>query len=114
MSQFAIIHTTSRVIRRLTTDVSPTILSDESAIDVTVNPINLAGGPWKLSPDNKTLVTPLQADIDSSGIDPVRNGVLAKQKKDTFNAAIDALLADTTFTTAQPKLATYLQAQRLL
>lgn len=85
--QTIIIHTQTRVIRRLTTDNSPPG-PDETAIPAPI-PIDLAGGFKKLAPDNRTLLTPTQQEIDDSGVDEERNAILRMAKIDDVNAIID-------------------------
>lgn len=65
--QKVIIHTATRVVRRLTLDETPKIQPDESIVDL-ASPIDLAGGFWKLDAKNeKVLATTLE--VDQAGVD---------------------------------------------
>lgn len=112
--QNTIIHTATRVIRRLTTDTNPPIANDETLIDTSNNPIDLAGGPWKLGIDNKTLSQPSQNEIDNSAVDENRNYTLKQQKISTYNQAVDDFVSSidgvTTLAQIKPLLKAFLQA----
>lgn len=66
MSQKCIIHTATRVIRRVTTDDFPRTGTDESFVDMGIIRVDLAGGPYKLDVDNITLLTPTAQEIDDA------------------------------------------------
>ena len=71
---FAIIHTTSRVIRRLTTDDPPPIAADEKAFLVP-DKFDVGGslsGWWVLDIDNVSKRAALQAEIDAADVDEAR------------------------------------------
>ncbi|HZX14981.1 MAG TPA: hypothetical protein VFF49_11355 [Thermodesulfobacteriota bacterium] len=108
--QKAIIHTTTRIIRRLTTDNVPVLSLDETAIEM-VTPIDLDNGYWKLDVDNLTLLVPTQQEIDDSGVDEVRNAILRKQKTDAIDAAIDDISLNGA---TLARVGTYFQALRNL
>ena len=61
----AILHTATRVIRRLTSDVIPPIQPDEIG-QLVLEGFDLAGGPWKLGLDNVTKLTPTLTEIDQA------------------------------------------------
>lgn len=65
----AIIHTATRIVRRVTTDPEHVVAPDETAVEVP-DTIDLAGGPWILAVDG-SLVTPTQAEIDAANTPPV-------------------------------------------
>lgn len=68
--QKAIIHTATRVIRRLTVDDVPPIAPDETVVPL-VAPIDLAGGYWKLdAQNNKVLAT--DQEIDNADVDETK------------------------------------------
>lgn len=85
--QKVIIHTATRVIRRLTTDENPVVLSDESIIPM--NPSIVLDGFKKLALDNISLLVPTQQEIDDSGVDESRNALIRQQKMNQVKAAID-------------------------
>lgn len=80
MAQTAVIFTTNRVIRRLTTDVSPAIAADETAIALAVD-IDLSGGSpgWKLDVSNNKVACTL-AEWQAAGMDPSFNATQAAQR----------------------------------
>lgn len=65
MATTAVLHSATRVIRRLTSDSVPVILPDESA-QVVPDGFTLAGGPWKLAPDNVTRLAPTAAEQEAA------------------------------------------------
>jgi hypothetical protein len=71
MTNRAILHAASRVIRRLTTDEPPPMQADETAVDVAVD-FDLGGGPWKLDLDNVTKLVPTSDDLDQAYTQPAR------------------------------------------
>lgn len=95
MAQFAIIHTATRVIRRLTTDTVPDVAADETAVDMGAVVLDLAGGYWKLSAQNQK-VAATQADIDAADVDPVREAAIRAQFMQAYLASVDAIAASTT------------------
>jgi hypothetical protein len=105
MAQKAIIHTATRVIRRLTTDDAPTIASDETIIDLAEN-IDLAGGYWKLNNQNKKVSATAQ-DISDAGVDENIETQKRLQKIQVYKNAIDAIIADNTIPL---KIRNFLQA----
>jgi len=70
MSIKAIIHTTTRVVRRLTTDDPPPIMGDETAIVVPSADLAPVGATrwWKLDVSNN-IVPATQAEADAAGMD---------------------------------------------
>ena len=92
MTQKAIIHTATRVIRRLTTDDVPATNADETAVEV-VTPLDLAGGPWKLALDNQTLTVATTQEIDDAEADPVRVTAAQRQFFVNYLASLDAIEA---------------------
>src|SRR3989344_7334718 len=93
MSQKAIIHKATRVIRRLTTLDPPEIAADEEAV-VMAHDIDLAGGFWKLDARNRK-VTATSQEINNADVDENRVTVKQQAKTDELFAAIDAVLTDT-------------------
>ena len=81
-----IIHTPTRVIRRITTDENPSISSDESFVEVDFT--DIGGGFWRLD-DLNNKVLALEKDIDASGIDDTREAVRRKELKLSLYALID-------------------------
>lgn len=94
-NQQAIIHTATRVIRRLTTDPTPDVAADETAVDLRAAVIDLAGGYWKLDAQNNR-VPATQADIDAADVDPARVEALRRQFMQNYLASVDAIAAATT------------------
>lgn len=65
-----VLHTVTRVIRRITSDPAHGIAPDESKVRVP-DGFDLAGGPWKLGADNVTKLTPASAEIrDARSLPP--------------------------------------------
>lgn len=91
----AIIDTTTRVIKRLTTDDVPSMDLTESFVDLGDIQIDLTSFK-KLDVDNKTFLIPTQKEIDDSKIDPVRVDFFLKQKQELVKTALDSLIADAT------------------
>jgi|SRR5579859_3604802 len=107
--QFAIIDMATRVIKRITIDPVPSVSIGELAIPM-VSPITL-NGYQVLGMDNVTLTPATQPQIDSSGVDEVRNGFLHQQNVD---AAKNALLAASTDPLVSKSLQTALAALELI
>ena len=103
--QKAIIHTTTRVIRRLTTDDNPQIADDESIVNLAAN-IDIGGGFWKLDVTNKK-VAAITQEIDDAGVDENRRAASRTQKVIAFNNIV-ADLADNGVTL--PKIQLYFKA----
>lgn len=97
MAQQVIIHTASRVIRRITTDVSPVVASDETAI-VMASPLDIGGGFWKLDVSNNK-VAATAAEAQTAGIDEnfkttQRANLLAAYKTALINAIASTTTAN--------------------
>jgi hypothetical protein len=103
--QKAIIHTATRVVRRLTTDDNPQILPDETAIDMST-PLTLDGFQ-KLDGDDKTLVKASQQDIDDAGVDEARQSQIRAQKVANVKAKVDEIINEPGIS---PKIKSYFQA----
>lgn len=88
MAQTAIIHTTTRVIRRLTIDPSPVLAADETAIALATD-IDLSGGFWKLDAQNDK-VAATSDDVSQAGVD---DAVVYQQQIGKLLALRDAALA---------------------
>ena len=69
MTTYAIIHTATRCIRRVTTIDPPEVGTGESVIAVT-DGFDIAGGPWKLDVDDATKVAPSEAEKDDAFTTP--------------------------------------------
>lgn len=102
--QKAVIHTATRVIRRLTTEENHQIQPDETLVALQT-PITL-NGYAKLAVDNATITTPTQQEIDDSGVDESRVYTLRKQKIELLQSIITDI-ADNGASLA--KLRTYFQ-----
>lgn len=85
MAQKAIIHTTTRVIRGLTTDTNPTLPSGFSAVDLAVD-IELSNGPWKLDLSN-VKVQATQQEARDAGVDEDYNAQQSAQLVTDFRDA---------------------------
>ena len=70
MSQKCIIHTATRVIRRVTTDEVPKVSSDETFVDMGDSKVDLAGGPWKVEADDKTIIKATAQEADQAFTSP--------------------------------------------
>ena len=91
MAQLAIIHTSTRVIRRVTVDVAPAVAADETAV-APASTIDLAGGPWKLDGgNNKVAATTVEAQ--AAGMDPSYTASQAATRQAAYRAAVAALAA---------------------
>lgn len=102
--QKAIIHTNTRVIRRLTTDINPVVGADESVVEVS-DTIDLSGGYFKLDEnDNKKTAT--TKDIEDSDVDEGVRG----QKRGLKYVALRKSIFDIATDGATPEnLTTYFQ-----
>lgn len=94
--QFAIIHTDTRVIRRVTTDSSFEIAADESLIKLAA-PIDIGpiGGTlfWKLDGrDQKVAAT--EADIDAAKVDELREAQKRRLKIQAYQDAVTTAAND--------------------
>jgi hypothetical protein len=90
---YAVLHATTRVIRRLTVDAMHQIAADE-ILESVIPPITLAGGPWVLVAENGIVraATPQEiddADADSIAVQARRAAILAE-----YLAASDDLRDD--------------------
>lgn len=89
---YAVLHATTRVIRRLTIDPMHAVAADET-LESTVAPVNLAGGPWVLEVGGVVrAATPQEiddADADSIAVQARREIILAE-----YLAASDDLRDD--------------------
>jgi hypothetical protein len=88
MAQKAIIHTATRVIRRLTIDDAPAVGPDETAVALAA-PIDLAGGPWKLDGSDQKAPATAQ-EFRDAGLDEAFN----RQQRMARRAEVLAALAD--------------------
>jgi hypothetical protein len=107
--QKAIIHTTTRVIKRLTTEDSPSIAADESIISLS-QPIDLAGGFWKLDAQNNK-VPATEAEVDAADVDETKVAAKRTAARQALQSAINDI-ADNGATLA--KVRTYFQALKSL
>ena len=90
MSQKAIIHKATRVIRRLTIDDVPSINPiDEEEIEL-LAPIDLAGGFWKLDAQNKKVLATDQ-EIDDADVDEARVAIKMNARRAIFRALVTDL-----------------------
>lgn len=90
---FIIIHTATRVIRRLTIDAKPDVAPDETPVDVGNARVDIGGSPvgyWKLDIDNITLVQPTPQEISDAGVDPT----IEQGKVNSIRAALIAAFTD--------------------
>lgn len=95
---YAILHTDTRVIRRVTKDPAHVIESDETKVDVGAQVIDLAPGAsrtgfWKLTTQNEQVEADAQ-EVDDADVDPVRTRAklqaLQTARLDARTAIIDA------------------------
>lgn len=86
MAQKAIIHTATRVIRRLTTDDDHTLGLDESAV-ILNDPVDIGGGYWKLDEANKK-VPATDKEIDDAGVDEEKEKAKFEAKRDELKTII--------------------------
>jgi hypothetical protein len=93
--QKAIIHSPTRVIRRLTTEDPPRVLADEEAI-VMDPPITLNEGYRKLDVDNVTLLVPTTQEIDDADVDEAMVAAKRQAKRDAYKSALDTAVKDGT------------------
>lgn len=93
--QYAIIHTTSRVIRRLTI-TSPPEHDPATETAVLMNPpIDLAGGWWKLNGGNNK-VSATDAEADTAGINEAAARARRIQRRQALLDKLDEIIADGT------------------
>lgn len=90
--QKAIIETSTRVIRRLTTDQDPVILPDEAVIALDQE-IDLEGKYYKLDQNNnKVLAT--EQEIDKAKVDEEREVIKFQAKKTAYIQALETAISD--------------------
>jgi len=111
MPQWAIVHATTRVIRRVTTDPDHSITADEARVEIVGSPLDLAGGPWRLAADNQTKLAPTQQEIDDADVDEARVALKLQQRITAYLNALDHLINDAL---TPPKLKALFQAMRNL
>ena len=104
----AIIDTVTRVILRTTTDANPALASTESAIDI-VSGIDLAGGPWKLTPQLAKVAATTQ-DWRDAGLDEAWNALERQRKFTELLIQLDVCLGDLTLPRAITTLCDKLKA----
>ena len=105
MANTAILHTATRVIRRVTSDPSPTLAADETAVVLAV-PIDLSGALWKLDAGgNKISATVAECRV--AGIDDAYERSRRGQKRQALIDALDIVIGDLT---ATPALKAFAQA----
>lgn len=89
MTQYAIVHKATRVVRGVTTDSGLEVGGADELVALPA-PVDLAGGPWKLRPNGSLVpASPQEAD---DGL-PERRAERLRQQQ---NAALDAIIADQT------------------
>lgn len=91
MAQLAIIFTTNRVVRRLTTDAAPPLTSDESAVTPATPVVfsDFTGGRVKLDGSNNPVQATL-AEWQAAGLDDAFNTAQALTRFNDYKGAIDA------------------------
>lgn len=112
MAQTAIIHTATRVIRRLTTEVAPTLAADESAV-TPAEMVDLAtnGGLLKLDGAGHPVACTL-AELRQAGLDESQAAATRVQLRADLIASCDTLLADATI--ANPRIKQFVTAVKAL
>ena len=94
--QYAIIHTATRVIRRLTTDEPPAVWADETAVAL-AEKIDLAPEGqtkyWKLDDKNKKIAAS-NAEIDAAGVDETLEAQKRAAKVAAYKDAVATAAAD--------------------
>lgn len=111
--QKVIIHTATRVIRRLTLDETPKVHPDESVVELET-PLDLAGGFWKLDEKNEK-VPASTLEVDQAGVDDTVEAQKKVVKIQNYHAAVDDIinsLDSATLATLKPKLKVFFQALR--
>lgn len=93
MTPYAVLHSATRVIRRVTIDPMHAVAADE-VLESTITPVNLTGGPWVLVAENGIVrpATPQEiddADADERAVAVRRAAILAE-----YLAASDDLRDD--------------------
>ncbi len=107
MAQTAIIHTPTRVVRRLTTDNVPAVAADETGVVMAV-PVDMAGGPWKLDVGNN-LVAASVAEAQAAGMDRAFTQAQASLRLTNLLAHLDLMIADATLPARVRTFATLLK-----
>lgn len=100
--QKAIIHTATRVVRRLTTDDSPVIEADETVVEMD-QPITISGFT-KLNEKNEAVVAS-ETEAADAGVNLEEVRRRRKVKRDNFVNALDDLITNT----QAGKMKTFLQ-----
>lgn len=111
MPQWAVLHATTRVIRRVTTDADHAVAADEARVEVVGPPLDLAGGPWKLAANNQTKLPPTPQEIDEADVDESRVALKLQQRMTAYVNALDSLINDAL---TPPKLKALFQAMKNL
>lgn len=93
MSQKAIIHTATKVIRRLTTDDNPELQTDESAIEFQ-NPIGFVAQYTKLDANNQPVAATID-EADAAGMVPEREATRRTAKQVRLIKALGDAAAST-------------------
>lgn len=94
MAQFVVIHTATRVIRRVSSESAP-VAKDETILPLAIR-IDLAGSPtgyWKLDLAD-TLVPATAQEIDDANVDPARVGIKRVAARDAMLAALQSMSQD--------------------
>lgn len=99
MAQKAIIHTATRVIRRVTIDDNHTIGADETAVtlasEIDLAPAGSASGYWKLS-GSDLKVEATQAEGRTAGLDPAFDRAQRNARRQALLDHLDDMAADAT------------------
>ena len=91
----------------MTSDDKPETSADETAIDTTTANLDLKNGPWKLDADDKTLVTPTQAEIDAASSAKQR-----QLKVDDVIVKMDDIINNITKDNVVDKLKAFIQSYK--
>lgn len=89
-----IIHTNTRVIKRITVDENPNISVDETVVEIAGTNFDLGGGYWKLDIDNTTKIIATEAEIYESGVDETLENVKKNNLRIELNTKIEEASTD--------------------
>ena len=99
MAQQAIIHTATRVIRRVTIDARPTVGADETAVpvvpEIDLAPAGSASGYWKLDGAN-VKVAATQDEGRTAGLDAAHERTQRANRRQALLDHLDDMASDLT------------------
>lgn len=109
MAEYAIIHTVTRVIRRLTVNGNQAVEHDASVVELGAKLNRQPNVYYVLNADNASVRLATDVEIDAAGVDPIREEAKKKVKVIRFNKAVETLAASPALS---PELREFFQAYK--